>query len=115
MSEYSDTVKLANKVLDRPNADPDDDLATLSRQFLRQVETVERLKKYIAASSDPTLDLINANRDTILKMHEEAIRRIRPLMDSDDHGARRLAIRIIEALNAFHPMHSESWAGWPES
>lgn len=43
-TEYDDTVRLANKILDRPNADPDDDLAMLSRQFLRQVETVKRLR-----------------------------------------------------------------------
>ena len=38
MSETDDAVKLANRILDRPYADPDDDLATLSRQFLRTRE-----------------------------------------------------------------------------
>jgi hypothetical protein len=36
-------IKLANKMLDRINADPDDDLAVLSRQFLR---ALERLGEY---------------------------------------------------------------------
>ena len=43
MTEYEETVRLAGRILNRPNADPDDDLAMLSRQFLRQVETVTHL------------------------------------------------------------------------
>ena len=31
-------IVLANKILDRVNADPDDDLAILARQFLRAIE-----------------------------------------------------------------------------
>ena len=38
MSEQDHAVELANKVLDRVNADPDDDLAILARQFLRARE-----------------------------------------------------------------------------
>lgn len=38
MTEYEQAIALANKVLDRVNADPDDDLAVLARQFLRAVE-----------------------------------------------------------------------------
>lgn len=37
-SERAQAVTLATLVLDRPNADPDDDLAILSRQFLRALE-----------------------------------------------------------------------------
>lgn len=33
--------RLANKVLDRVNADPDDDIAILARQFLRSQERLE--------------------------------------------------------------------------
>jgi hypothetical protein len=62
---------------------------------------------------DPYGDLINANRDEILKKHEEAVRRIRPLLDSDDHAAKRLAIRVLDALNQYHPMN-DTWCGWPE-
>ncbi len=40
--EFDDAVALANRVLDRPNADPDDDLALLARQFLRAVEARDR-------------------------------------------------------------------------
>lgn len=43
MSELDEAVDLANKVLDRPNADPDDDLAILARQFLRALEREQAL------------------------------------------------------------------------
>ena len=46
---------LANKILDRPNGDPDDDLAVLSRQLLRREgalaeknKEIERLKAALA-------------------------------------------------------------------
>ena len=38
-TEKVDAVILANKILDRVNADPDDELAVLARQFLRARET----------------------------------------------------------------------------
>ncbi len=41
MSEHEQAIKLANKVLDRPYGDPDDDQAVLARQFLRAVERCE--------------------------------------------------------------------------
>lgn len=44
MTEYEMAIKLADWILDRPYADPDDDLALLSRQFLRCVEREESLR-----------------------------------------------------------------------
>jgi hypothetical protein len=38
MDEAQETRVLANRILDRPYADPDDDLAMLSRQLLRADE-----------------------------------------------------------------------------
>lgn len=38
MSERDEAIALANRVLDRPSGDPDDDLAVLARQFLRALE-----------------------------------------------------------------------------
>lgn len=38
VSEREQAIVLANKILDRPSHDPDDDLAVLSRQFLRALE-----------------------------------------------------------------------------
>ena len=43
MSELDEAVALANKVLDRPSGDPDDDLAVLARQFLRALEREQKL------------------------------------------------------------------------
>lgn len=43
MSEREDAIKLANHVLDRPYADPDDDVAILARQFLRAIEIGPRI------------------------------------------------------------------------
>lgn len=41
MTERQEALRLANRVLDRMNADPDDDLAILSRQLLRIVEAAK--------------------------------------------------------------------------
>lgn len=49
MSEKEEARVLANRILDRINGDPDDDLAILSRQLLRADEELEELKA--AASS----------------------------------------------------------------
>lgn len=38
MNEREQAILIANKILDRPSADPDDDYAVLSRQFLRTLE-----------------------------------------------------------------------------
>lgn len=43
--EETQTVMLANKLLDSPYADPDDDLRTLSRQLLRRHEELARLQR----------------------------------------------------------------------
>jgi hypothetical protein len=44
-SELQDPVQLANSILDRPNGDPDDDLAILARSYLRALEVIELLRK----------------------------------------------------------------------
>lgn len=46
MTEKQEAVVLANRVLDRPSADSDDDLAILARQFLRLRELVGRRVAY---------------------------------------------------------------------
>ena len=51
--EEEATILLANKILDRPGgADPDDDLAMLSRQFLRGREEIARLKALLTRAAD---------------------------------------------------------------
>ena len=41
--EMRQAYELADRILERPYADPDDDLAVLSRQFLRLLENSARL------------------------------------------------------------------------
>lgn len=41
--ERDDAIKLANRVLDNPDLDPDGDLSVLARQFIRHVETVRSI------------------------------------------------------------------------
>ena len=40
MDEFVEAYKLADRILDRPNADPDGDIAVLARQFQRAVEKI---------------------------------------------------------------------------
>lgn len=49
MSELEDSIILANKVLDRINADPDDDLAVLARQLLRHQEWLRGRDNFIVS------------------------------------------------------------------
>jgi hypothetical protein len=41
--ELDEAIAAANRQLDEPFADPDDDIRTVARQFLRSRETIERL------------------------------------------------------------------------
>lgn len=125
MSEKTDALALAHKLLDEPNADPDDDLRMLARQLVRKHEKILRLEKSLSGMCDPTADLIQANRDTILRMHETAVAKVKKLLEASlgsVHPEGRwtardevvLATVVITRLNEFHPMHGESWHGWPE-
>ena len=118
MSEYEETKLLANRILERPNCDPDDDLCMLARQFLRGDEIVQKLKRQLADQHDPMLELIEANRDSILKKHEEAFGLINRVLigGGSQHDAEKLIYigKVLHALSVFHPMHGESWKGWPE-
>lgn len=44
ISERGRALILAAAILDRPNADPDDDIAVLARQLTRAVEEIDKLK-----------------------------------------------------------------------
>ena len=52
MKEAEEAIRLANKILDRINDDPDDDLAVLSRQLLRTREKLEALWHFAACPLD---------------------------------------------------------------
>lgn len=70
MSEFADATIIANKVLDRPWADPDDDLGILSRQLLRMRErlklaeaVVEAADAYLLSAEVDQIPLENAILD----------------------------------------------------
>lgn len=43
MDELRKAIEIADRILDRPNGDPDDDLAVMARQLTRLVENAARL------------------------------------------------------------------------
>jgi uncharacterized protein HemY len=60
---------------------------------------------------DPYADLIASNQEEIIRVLREGLCRVRAALDAGDVP---LARRVINAASAYHPMHPESWAGWPE-
>jgi hypothetical protein len=76
-TEREDAITLANKILDRVNADPDDDLAVLSRQLLRTSEGFDRL------------------HEAMLTIHAYAM----PYRDDSFGALDRIAKRADQALN----------------
>jgi uncharacterized protein HemY len=65
----------------------------------------------MSADHDPYADMISANQEAIVRTLREALRRVRAALDAGDVP---LARRVIDAATAYHPMHPESWGGWPE-
>lgn len=122
LQEYEDAKLLAQQIIDRTDEDPDSTEMILSRQFLRQVETVNILKKDLEAAHDPTIDLVLCNQSSLLEKHEEAISIIRGHLSlgRENDGIRTLIERVtgilmvLDRLAEFHPMHAEDWKGWPE-
>lgn len=117
MGERTDAYKLAERLLSEPGADPDDELRMLSRQLLRSGEKIQRYEKLLSNQDDGTEAMVNSNRDSILKKHEEAVRLIRNCMAKETvtlAREREYIGRVLDALLMFHPMHGESWQGWPK-
>ena len=62
------TVKLANRILDRPSGDPDDDQAVLARQFLRALDEIERLNALLIGEKEklwPGIRGLREERDAL--------------------------------------------------
>lgn len=85
MAEIHDALRLANRVLDIPSRDPDDDLSMMSRQFLRAFEAnknlvakTERLESILAtvqelATDTPTKKTMEMALDGIVRLCEDAL------------------------------------------
>lgn len=129
LSEREQALALAKKLMDdtdsHPGIDPDDDLRLLSRQLLRGQEIIDQMHKNLQEvdwNGMAERALINANRDQIFEKHKEAIRRVSNLLDrvgglTTEAATKHLvgtARLVIRSLNLFHPMHTESWCGWPK-
>ena len=105
-----------------PSTEEDASLICLLRQFAERacdiIERQEAALKAVDWEGQAMNDLIQANRDTILQMHEEAARRIGKVLvgGGNQHDAEKLVYigKVLHALSVFHPMHGESWCGWPE-
>src|SRR4051812_37924271 len=110
MNELKSALKLARRILDLPPDGSSDSLALLARQLVRQHKVNRELHEALAAAQDPTGDLVQANRDVILEIHQEALRRIKYCLQNDKSG---LIPLIVDAARSFHPMHPEGWS-WPE-
>jgi uncharacterized protein HemY len=65
----------------------------------------------MSTDHDPYADLITANQEAIVRTLREALRRVRAALDAGDVP---LARRVIDAADLYHPMHPESFPGWPE-
>ncbi len=125
MSEKEEAYKLADRLLDVPNADPDDELRVLSRQLLRHKEWLEKMHEQLQAvdwNAAGTRDLVNANRDAVVEKLAEGLHRVKKEMDKPREGRLAAAmtdaifciVAIVDAALSFHPMHADSWCGWPK-
>lgn len=84
-TERDEAIAIANRLLDEPMADPDDDLRTLARQFMRAVER---------ASHEPPAD----------EQIDHAIRRIEECeLSMDDSEGLVSMLRELKRLRAAQP------------
>lgn len=97
--ELDRAVKIATVVLDRVNADPDDDLAVLSRQLLRAHEHITHMQR---VSTQQVLDYRSIQRkfDEVVAILIAAKVLPRTVMDHVVHPLVRERDRLIEDLRA---------------
>lgn len=86
-------------------------LRNLAERYLTLVVAHEQLRIALEAGHDPYADLIQANRDQMLKMCEDGIARVRRHLAVGDVDT---AVAVLDALRTFHPMHADTWKGWPD-
>ena len=71
MYERESSRILAERILNRPSGDPDDDLAVLARQLLRADEEIERLRAEVETWKDrweSANEALNATVDEIRRV-----------------------------------------------
>jgi hypothetical protein len=92
VSERDDAIRLANAVLDDASRDPDDDLAMISRQFLRSLE-----RHIVSVPAEPTEAMISAGYDRLSKLYEQKA--------TSGMEIRETAARAYRAMIAAAPVH----------
>lgn len=93
----------------------------VGRKIASLEKAVDDLQHDLESRLDPTLDMINANRDSILRIYEKGLRKIQKELCGRNFDDPRNELwtrmdhieKILHAINSFHPMH-EDWIGWPE-
>jgi hypothetical protein len=109
MSERSQAENIAHEIIANHHQHSDED-RLLARELLRRGDVIKRLQNRIEDR-----DLVEANRDAILRVHEEGLRRIRKAVNSffASDAAISHVDAICRAVAVFHPMYGETWGGWP--
>lgn len=103
MDEYDQAVKLANAVLERSSADPDDDLAVLARTLLRVLEDRARFPD----KPDGVGRMISAHMENLKRSKEAADQYARNAMSQTES----YAVLIIDCIPALELAHSMKRGG----
>lgn len=86
MTEQEQAIRIANVVLDRPFADPDDDLAILSRALIRATEAKAEIFAELKAAHGLVAVMCEAGRDkhSGLMMRVDYMRRFKAAIAAYD-------------------------------
>lgn len=104
----------------RPSAlgDLHDEIASLEDTSLRvrlqwAITDAERREACLqgALRKMEMAQVVDSNIETLKDFYAEGLRRA---MYAIEIGRSALACRVIDAALSFHPMHAESWQGWPK-
>lgn len=95
--EHDLALAIADRILERPHADPDDDIAVLARQFLRAEERIATAATALARLSAPvTEEEIDKAAEELHKLSNDRM----PWSQCHDAYKRPLRIRARAAIAA---------------
>lgn len=106
--ERSMAIALANRLLDEPNCDPDDDLRTLSRWLLRRHETANNHRQTLIgiADMDPATEadrMLLWAKDALSGYAETAEVSMKKQQD-EINRLRAALLKSVESIQAWHNM-----------
>ena len=97
----------------------------IAKALLCAYKELKRLRRvlYESINGQQMDNLIDANRDELLKKHQEAVSLVQRVVEQsrEPNGActaigafgTLYLYQVLTALSKFNPMHAESWDGWP--